>query len=115
MIKVIFQVELVDVERHDELYEIGREVGCPYHGDGKVRPRNVRSSYEGGESARESTYKKTFLVPNFIIVAVSGRGSCFGGMLRLWKRLDSRVWGFQGWCENRNCDCGSGFNSPQNG
>lgn len=93
MVKVVFQVELVDVERHDELYEIGREVGCPHHGDGKVRPRNVRSSYGRGESARKGTYKKTFLVPNLIIVAVRGRGSCFGGMLRLWRRLDSRVWG----------------------
>lgn len=40
VVEVVFQVKLVDVERHDELYEIGREVGCPHHGEGKAGPRD---------------------------------------------------------------------------
>lgn len=38
MVKVVFQVELVEVERYNELHEVGRQVGFSKETNRKVRP-----------------------------------------------------------------------------
>lgn len=70
MVKVVFQVELVEVERYNELHEVGRQVGFSKETDRKVRPVRL------GQLARcrvlegyFMTYRKTCLVPNFIVAA----------------------------------------------
>lgn len=77
MVKVVFQVELVEVERYNELHEVGRQVGFSKETDRKVRPVGL------GQLAKCRvlegycmTYRKTCLVPNFIVAA---RGKATSG------------------------------------
>lgn len=80
IIKVVFQVEFVDVERDDKLGEIGRKVGCPHQGKGEIGPCDwgVRLAGEGRKEG--ATYKKTCLVPSFIVAV----GSWFVGLVIWW-------------------------------
>lgn len=48
MVEVVFQVKFVEVEGHNELCEIGREVLCSHQGEGEVWPVIGVSDCGGG-------------------------------------------------------------------
>lgn len=93
VVEVVFQVKLVDVEGHDELHEIGWEVGCPHHGEGKVGSRNVIGMLDLGMIMRSGgDVQEDALASEFL--------HCCGGC---WLCCGSRLtWFFWGGREYRS-------------
>lgn len=101
MVEVVFQVKFVDVERHDELYEIGREVGCPHHGEGKVGSKNVIEMLDFGMIMRSGEDVQEDALASESLHCRGGCDPCFGG---------GGEFQDQGVNIDRNCAYGSGFN-----